>query len=420
MLLARCSTFLVFVAWTAFLLLYPVPASALAQDESTPRAAEVAGDASAEDLTLAEASDEGWVCPPCGHGAHDTVYAEPGACPLCGMELVRPAEAARAAALGGPRLRAAILLFDGVQIIDYTAPYEVFGQAGFDTYTVSPDGEPITTAMDMRVTPHHSIDSAPIPDILLIPGGQVDGMLADEEVLRWIRDSAAEADHVLSVCTGAFLLAEAGLLDGATATTFHNSLADLARRYPAVRVVRGVRFVDNGKVVTSAGLSAGLDAAIHLVEEIQGRPAAQALADHLEYVWNPEPGEAEPVGWALPMARLHDYDGSYEVEGGGEAIVAASPEDRRLYVFVAGSRYSLVALADDSFLTADGREIVFVRGEDGEVTGYRERTDAAAPLFRRLSRRPDLPPSIWRARPEATEAGGAPTGRSSRSSTGGV
>lgn len=235
-----------------------------------------------------ERPDSGWVCPPCVHTDLEKVYDEPGSCPICGMRLVHRSEL----------VYAAILVFDGVQIIDYTAPYEVFGQAGFYTYTVSPDGGPITTTMDMHVTPHFGLTDAPRPDVLLVPGGHVDDVLRDEKVLAWIRESAVTADHVLSVCTGAFILGKAGLLDDGVATTFHSALDALADEFPAVEVVRGVRFVDNGKVVTAAGLSAGLDAAIHLVEEIQGRDAARKLAEHLEYAWDPEPGEAQPVGRA--------------------------------------------------------------------------------------------------------------------------
>lgn len=253
------------------------------------------------------AGEAGWVCPPCGHTEHDTVYDEPGRCPICGMRLVRKNE----------RVRTAILVFDGVQIIDYTAPYEVFGQAGFDVYTVSPDGGPVTTAMDMHVTPHLSIEDAPRPDVVLVPGGDIGAVMADERVIAWIRETAGSAEHVLSVCTGAFLLAEAGLLDGARATTFHRALDDLATDFPAIDVVRGVRFVDNGKVVTAAGLSAGLDAALYLVEEIRGSEAARNLADHLEYAWNAEPGTAQPVrGPARGSGRRPDESDTAESEPG--------------------------------------------------------------------------------------------------------
>lgn len=225
-----------------------------------------------------ETPADGWVCPPCIHNDLDKVYDEPGSCPVCGMSLVERSSI----------VYAAILVFDGVQIIDFTGPYEVFGQAHFYTYLVSADGKPLTTSMDMKVVPHFDLEHAPKPDLLLVPGGDASAVMKDQRVLDWIRGTAAEAEHVLSVCNGAFILAEAGLLDGLGATTFHRLLDDLAEDYPEVTVQREKRFVDNGKIVTSAGLSSGIDAAIHLVEKIQGRAAAHRLALHLEYDWDPD------------------------------------------------------------------------------------------------------------------------------------
>ena len=188
--------------------------------------------------------------------------------------------------MDGNRVQVAILIFDGVQIIDFTGPYEVFGQARFDVFTVSESGETITTSMGMSVNPSYSFESSPAPDVLLVPGGDVMAMLEDPEVLEWVRVQAAKAEHVLSVCNGAFILAEAGLLDGLTATTFYGLLDDFERTYQEVHVVRDQRFTDNGKIVTSAGLSSGIDASIHLVSKIRGRDVAKSLALHLEYDWN--------------------------------------------------------------------------------------------------------------------------------------
>jgi len=238
-------------------------------------------------LTLAERSKEetgeGWVCPPCGHENNDKVYSEAGRCPICDMELVSLKERRRT---DDERIKAAILIFDGVQIIDFTGPYEVFGQARFDVFTVSETGETITTSMGMSVNPAHSFESSPTPDLLLVPGGDVHAQLEDPEVLKWVQQMAEEADHVLSVCNGAFILAEAGLLEGLTATTFHGLLDDFESTYDGVNVVRDQRFTDNGKIVTSAGLSSGIDASIHVVSKIKGHDAATSLALHLEYDWN--------------------------------------------------------------------------------------------------------------------------------------
>jgi len=238
-------------------------------------------------LTLAERSmeeeTEGWICPPCGHGDDDKVYSESGRCPICDMELVSVKEKAQT---DQERVKAAILVFDGVQIIDYTGPYEVFGQARFDVFTVSETGETITTSMGMSVNPTHSFENSPTPDLLLVPGGDVHAQLEDPEVLKWVQQMADAAEHVLSVCNGAFILAEAGLLEGLTATTFHGLLNDFESTYEGVNVVRDQRFTDNGKIVTSAGLSSGIDASIHMVSKIKGHDAAASLALHLEYDWN--------------------------------------------------------------------------------------------------------------------------------------
>lgn len=183
-----------------------------------------------------------------------------------------------------------ILLFDGVQIIDFAAPYEVFGQAGFGVATVSEDGKPVTTAMGLKVTPDHAFADAPPFDVLLVPGGDVDDAAGSEVVKRFVRERSGAADQVLSVCTGSHILAASGLLDGLQATTFHRAIDGLARDYPKVKVIRGVRWADNGKIVTSAGLSSGIDAALHIVAKLRGVDAARSTALHLEYDWQPNGG----------------------------------------------------------------------------------------------------------------------------------
>lgn len=186
------------------------------------------------------------------------------------------------------RVTVAILVFDGAQIIDFAAPWEIFGQAHFEVFTVSPDGKAVTTTMGMQLTPNYSFADAPQADVLLVPGGHVHDVLGREQDLAWIRRMAQGAEHVLSVCNGAFLLAEAGLLDGGTATTFYGLIEDLEESYPAIHVVRDQRYTDNGKVLTSAGLSSGVDASLYLVSKIQGMDQARALALHLEYDWDPQ------------------------------------------------------------------------------------------------------------------------------------
>lgn len=280
---------------------------------------------------LASAAE--WVCPPCGHTCDELVFDAPGTCPHCGMRLVQ-----RDAPAITPT-RVVILLFEGVQIIDFTGPWEVFGQARFAVVTASRDGAPVTTAMGMRVTPHHSLADAPQADLLVIPGGDVEATYRDEAILAWVRRQAEAAEHVLTVCNGAFILARTGLLDGLTATTFYRLLDELERFAPKVQVVRDRRFVDNGRIVTTAGLSSGIDGSLHLVEKILGRGRAQQVALHLEYQWDPEsdfaraaladrvlPEVPPPTGseWRL-LASAGDrerWESRYAVVGGvtGESL----------------------------------------------------------------------------------------------------
>ncbi|MGF1507981.1 MAG: DJ-1/PfpI family protein [Myxococcota bacterium] len=189
-----------------------------------------------------------------------------------------------------PPTQVGVLLFDGVQIIDFAAPYEVFGQAGFGVVTISRKGEAVTTAMGLEVSPDHSFEDAPPMDVLLVPGGNVENAAADRRTRAFLRDRAGAVRHILSVCTGATIVAAAGLLDGKRATTFHRALNGFEERFPKVQVIRDVRWVDNGKIITSAGLSSGVDASLHLVAVVQGEERARTVALHLEYDWSPSGG----------------------------------------------------------------------------------------------------------------------------------
>jgi putative intracellular protease/amidase len=188
----------------------------------------------------------------------------------------------------GTLLRVAILVFDGLQIIDFAGPYEVFGQAHFEVFTVAEQVRPLTTAMGLRITPSFDFAGAPPADVLLVPGGDVEPSLANAKLLDWVRQASGRARVTLSVCNGAFILAEAGLLDGLSATTFAALIDELRSAAPRTQVVADRRFVDNGTVVTSAGLSSGIDAALHVVEKLLGRGRAQQVATGLEYNWDPE------------------------------------------------------------------------------------------------------------------------------------
>jgi putative intracellular protease/amidase len=164
----------------------------------------------------------------------------------------------------------------------------VFGESGYHVITVAADAGPVRTVFGQNVLPDYTFANAPRADILVIPGGDVDEALCRDPALRhWVQGEAAGARQVLSVCTGAFIAASAGLLDGLTATTYHGALAGLARAAPLTHVVSDRRFVDNGKIITTAGLSSGIDGALHLVAKLNGLGVAQGTALNMEYNWDP-------------------------------------------------------------------------------------------------------------------------------------
>ena len=193
-----------------------------------------------------------------------------------------------------PPRNLAILIFEGVQIIDYTGPYETFGHTyskdgeAFNIYTVSEKTNAITTSMGMSVNPKFSFENAPKPDVLLVPGGDVRAQVDSPTVIKWVQDAANNAEIVMSVCNGAFILAKAGLLDGKEATTTAGLIPLLRQEAPKVKVVDDRRFVDNGHIITTAGLSSGIDGALHVIERLYGRGTAQMAALGMEYNWDPD------------------------------------------------------------------------------------------------------------------------------------
>ncbi|MFM2003996.1 MAG: Isonitrile hydratase [Planctomycetota bacterium] len=188
----------------------------------------------------------------------------------------------------------AILIFDAVEVLDFAGPFEIFSVAGgrdtapapFNTYTVAQAAGPITARNGLVVTPHHPIHACPPPDIVLIPGGfGARDAMKNPVLLDWVTRTHASSELTLSVCTGSLILGAAGLLDGLNSTTHHGAYELLESVAPKTSVIRGVRFVDNGKVVTSAGVQAGMDMALHVVARLLGLAAAKETARYIEYDW---------------------------------------------------------------------------------------------------------------------------------------
>jgi len=196
------------------------------------------------------------------------------------------------------RWNVGVLLFDGVALLDVAGPFDVLNRARlepgvesrraedgalFDVFTVAKTMEPVTATGGIVLVPRHSFGDAPRIDLLLVPGGfGTRPLLQDAETIDWIRRTATAARRTASVCTGALLLARAGLLDGRRATTHWGSFGLLASLAKKVTVDREARFVDDG-VMTSAGVASGMDLALHIVETLFGRAVADETARYIEY-----------------------------------------------------------------------------------------------------------------------------------------
>ncbi len=175
----------------------------------------------------------------------------------------------------------AVLLFDGVELMDFAGPAEVFIVAdhgkSFRVITVAESTRPLKTMGGITITPDHDFASAPKADVLVVPGGNLRAV--GPPAHAWIKKSAKDAEITMSVCFGAFVLGEVGLLDGIEATTHHWGVDGLKKVAPKCKVVKGKRFVESGKIITTAGVTAGIDGALQVVEKLLGAEAAKWTAD---------------------------------------------------------------------------------------------------------------------------------------------
>ena len=189
-----------------------------------------------------------------------------------------------------------ILLFDGVEILDFTGPFEVFSALWSDPDEQTKESHPvfrvvtiaetdrlITCFGGLLVQPQATIANHPPLDILLVPGGHVDDVIANPHLLEWIVEQDQHTRLTTSVCTGALVLAKCGLLSQHRATTHWSALELMRERYPDVEVLSEARFVDEGHLITSAGISAGIDMSLHIVSRLVGKAAAAMTARGMEY-----------------------------------------------------------------------------------------------------------------------------------------
>lgn len=191
-----------------------------------------------------------------------------------------------------------IYVFDDVEVLDFAGPYEVFTTATrmharnrrddrplFNVFTIGRSSASVRARAGLKVDPDFSIANHPYIDCLVVPGGVVTAELEKPDVIRWISDQSVPERVVTAVCTGAFLLAKTGKLAGKQVTTHWEDIDDLKEMFPSVDVLSTLRWVDEGAFVTSAGISAGIDMSLHMVERLHSRELAERTALQLDFDW---------------------------------------------------------------------------------------------------------------------------------------
>jgi len=191
----------------------------------------------------------------------------------------------------------AILLFEDVELLDFAGPYEVFTSVRtppdrteelMSVFTIAESSAPLKCRAGLIVQPDYALDTAPHFDILLIPGGRgTRAAIKRQSLIDWVAAQNEKVEYMTSVCTGSFLLAQAGLLQDVPTTTHWASVEWMREHYPGVEVRDNTRWVDNGHIIGSAGVSAGIDMALHLVERIYGEEIAHQTARGMEYEYWP-------------------------------------------------------------------------------------------------------------------------------------
>jgi transcriptional regulator GlxA family with amidase domain len=178
-----------------------------------------------------------------------------------------------------------ILLFNEVEVLDFTGPFEVFSYSSCIVKTIAQTKDIIVARNGLKVQPDYDFNDAPHFNILVIPGGYgaEEIEIHNTKVINWIKDRVNNVEIIASVCTGALLLAEAGLLDGKQATTHWMDIDRLEKEYPKVRVLRNVKYVDEGSIISSGGISAGINMSLYLVKKLMGEDVAKATAKGMEY-----------------------------------------------------------------------------------------------------------------------------------------
>jgi|TARA_R110002050_G_scaffold67131_1_gene145415 transcriptional regulator GlxA family with amidase domain len=186
-----------------------------------------------------------------------------------------------------------IYIYDDAEVLDFSGPFEVFSVASrfldekekFNVFLISEKEPTITARGNYKINSHYNFENLPQTDVLIVVGGVHTEEVKKTTVINWIREQSKNTKIVASVCTGAFLLAEARIIKNHTVTTHWEDIPDLRKDYPTLNVVEDVRWVDEGNILTSAGISAGIDMSLHLVSKIKNLELANKTAKQMQFDW---------------------------------------------------------------------------------------------------------------------------------------
>ncbi|MEO9967695.1 MAG: DJ-1/PfpI family protein [Reichenbachiella sp.] len=230
-----------------------------------------------------------YYCSPCGCTNDGQYFRSSGNCSACNMSLQPILLSSHVSRPTIERPTAAMLLFNGADVMDVSGPISVFEHAGFNVVTFSKSANSVRIGMNLNLTPDFTLDALPDVDVLIFPGGgMAESNPSDSVIVKFIKDRQTKTKVLFSVCSGAFFLGEAGLLDGISSTTFAGLIPRLEEQYPKTLALNNVKYADNGNIITSAGLSSGIDASFQVVSKFYGIGRAQDIANHMEYPWSRE------------------------------------------------------------------------------------------------------------------------------------
>jgi transcriptional regulator GlxA family with amidase domain len=186
-----------------------------------------------------------------------------------------------------------IYIYDDAEVLDFSGPFEVFSVASrflgdsekFNVFLISEKSPTVTARGNYKINSHYTFENVPQTDVLIIVGGVHTEEVKKTAVIDWIKEQSKNTKIVASVCTGAFLLAEAKIITNHTVTTHWEDIPDLRKDYPTLNVVEDVRWADEGNIITSAGISAGIDMSLHLISRIKGLDLANKTAKQMQFDW---------------------------------------------------------------------------------------------------------------------------------------